>query len=132
MIKRGPFTIHVPDRLEKIYPGDVLYVIGTDEQVEAFKKYLELNSRMVINYKSSEQEVSLQQLEITEGSELEGASIKDSRIRERTKGLIVGIERKGERMLNPESNVVLEAHDVLWIVGNTKRIKLLLKKGLVS
>lgn len=132
MIKRGPFTIHVPDRLEKVYPGDILYVIGTDEQVEAFKKYLELNSRTVINYKSSEQEVSLQQLEITEGSELEGASIKDSRIRERTKGLIVGIERKGARMLNPESNVVLESHDVLWIVGNTKRIKLLLKKGLVS
>lgn len=132
MIRRGPFTIHVPDRLEKIYPGDILYVIGTDEQVEAFKKHLELNSRMVINYSASEQEVSLQQLEITEGSELDGTSIKDSRIRERTKGLIVGIERKGERMLNPESNVALEAHDVLWIVGNTKRIKLLLKKGLVS
>lgn len=132
MIRRGPFTIHVPDRLEKIYPGDVLYVIGTDEQVEAFKNYLEQNSRAIINYNSSEQEVSLQQLEITEGSELEGKSIKDSGIRERTKGLIVGIERRGERLLNPESNVVLEARDVLWIVGNTKRIKLLLKKGVVS
>ncbi|MBL7718491.1 MAG: cation:proton antiporter [Flavipsychrobacter sp.] len=132
MIRRGPFTIHVPDRLEKIYPGDVLYVIGTDEQVEAFKKYLELNSRAIINYNSADLEVSLQQIEITEGSEFEGKSIKDSAIRERTKGLIVGIERRGERLLNPESAVVLEAFDVLWVVGNTRRIKLLQKKGAVS
>ncbi|HYD22533.1 MAG TPA: cation:proton antiporter, partial [Flavipsychrobacter sp.] len=132
MIKRGTFTIQVPDRFEKIYPGDVLYVIGTDEQLEAFKKHMEQSSTVAVNYDSPEREVSLQQVEIAEGSELDGVSIKESAIRERTKGLIVGIERNGERILNPDSSVVLLAHDLLWIVGNQKRIKLLLKKGQLS
>lgn len=131
-IKRGNFTINVPDRFERIYPGDELFVIGTDEQVEAFKKYMELNSRTIVNYSSAEPEVSLTPLEIIPGSELDGASIKESAIRERTKGLIVGIERGAERIINPESSVVLQANDLLWIVGNEKRIKLLLKKGTVS
>ena len=132
MIKRGTFTIQVPDRFEKIYPGDVLYVIGTDEQLEAFKKHMEQSSTVAVNYDSPEREVSLQQVEIAEGSELDGVSIKDSAIRERTHGLIVGIERNGERILNPDSSVVLLAHDLLWIVGNQKRIKLLLKKGQIT
>jgi K+/H+ antiporter YhaU regulatory subunit KhtT len=34
----------------------------------------------------------------------------------------VGIERSGERLLNPESSVTLQSGDVLWIVGNPKRI----------
>jgi CPA2 family monovalent cation:H+ antiporter-2 len=74
----------------------------------------------------------LQQIEIVQGSEWDGQSIKDSAIRERTKGLIVGIERGSERILNPESSIVLQGSDVLWIVGNQKRIKLLQKKGLVN
>jgi CPA2 family monovalent cation:H+ antiporter-2 len=51
-----------------------------------------------------------------------GKTIKESEIRELTKGLIVGIERSGERLLNPESSVTLQSGDVLWIVGNPKRI----------
>jgi CPA2 family monovalent cation:H+ antiporter-2 len=30
--------------------------------------------------------------------------------------LVVGIERNGKRLLNPESNIVLEKNDILWIV----------------
>jgi len=128
MIKRGDFTINVPDRAERIYPGDELYIIGTDEQIDAFKTYLDDNSKVHINYKSPEQQVSLLQIEIVADSEFHGQSIKDSRIRERTKGLIVGIERGAERLLNPESSMVLLKGDKLWIVGNQKRIRLLIKK----
>jgi len=132
MIRRGDFTIQVPDRRERIYPGDNLYVIGTDEQVDAFKKYLDANSSVKINYKSPEQEVSLQQVMIGTGWALHERTIKESQIRERTKGLIVGIERGDERILNPESNVKLLNGDKLWIVGNNKRIRLLVKRGMFN
>ncbi len=132
MIKRGDFTIQVPDRRERIYPGDGLYVIGTDEQVDAFKKYLDENSSVKINYKSPEQEVSLQQVTVGDGWDLHERTIKESQIRERTKGLIVGIERGEERILNPESNVKLLNGDKLWIVGNNKRIRLLVKRGMFN
>ena len=132
MIKRGPFVINVPDRNERVYPGDNLYIIGNDEQIEAFKKYLDQHSKIHINYKSPEQEVSLLQIEIVKHSEFIGKSIKGSGFREKTKGLIVGIERGETRILNPESSVMLELNDILWVVGNKKRIRLLARKGLVS
>ena len=49
-----------------------------------------------------------------------GKSIKESKLREKTKGLVVGIEKRGKRLLNPESNIVLEQDDILWIVGDKK------------
>jgi CPA2 family monovalent cation:H+ antiporter-2 len=125
MIKRGIYTIQAPDRFERIYPGDVLYVIGSDDQVLLFKKYLTQNSQAMPK-NGSENEISLQWVEITDG-DFSGKTIKESAIRERTKGLIVGIERNNERILNPESNVTLQANDILWIVGNTRRIKVLEK-----
>jgi CPA2 family monovalent cation:H+ antiporter-2 len=124
MIKRGAFTIQAPDRQERIYPEDRLFVIGTDEQVIAFKKHLEDCSPAPASMKiAPEDELTLQRMEISPGSSLVGLTIKDSEIRERTKGLVVGIERNGSRILNPESGMLLLANDVLWIVGNFKRIK---------
>jgi CPA2 family monovalent cation:H+ antiporter-2 len=28
----------------------------------------------------------------------------------------VGLERNGERLLNPDSNMILEENDIIWIV----------------
>jgi CPA2 family monovalent cation:H+ antiporter-2 len=112
-----------------MYPEDTLYVIGTDDQVGAFKNYLELHSPVRTKNILPEDELTLQRIEVLPRSALAGKSIKESEIRERTKGLIVGIERKGERILNPESSVILLPGDLLWIVGNTRRIKVL-EKGM--
>lgn len=122
MIKRGSFIIQAPDRGERIYPDDRLYVIGTDDQILDFKKYLRHNS--LVNQEGPvHDEVSLRWIEIPEGSHFHGKTIKESAIRERTKGLIVGIERNNERILNPESSLTLQANDLLWIVGNAHHIR---------
>jgi K+/H+ antiporter YhaU regulatory subunit KhtT len=33
-------------------------------------------------------------------------------------GMVVGIERNGKRLLNPESDLILEKDDILWVVGD--------------
>jgi CPA2 family monovalent cation:H+ antiporter-2 len=43
----------------------------------------------------------LQQLELNK-EELIGKSISESHIREKANGMVVGIERNGKRLLNPE------------------------------
>jgi len=127
MIKRGAFTIQAPDRQERIYPEDTLYVIGTDDQVVAFKKYLDFCSPTRSRNILPEDELTLQRIEVKPDSVLAGKTIKEAAIRERTKGLVVGIERNGERILNPESAAMIEGGDLLWIVGNTRRIMVLEK-----
>lgn len=57
---------------------------------------------------------------------LRGKTIRNSKIREQTGGLVVGIERDGERILNPDSTIEFQWEDVIWIVGDWKRIKQLI------
>jgi len=67
-------------------------------------------------------EVKLLHFIIQPDSELIGKTIKESNIRELSKGLVVGIERDGQKILNPESDLVFKENDLVWIVGNEKRI----------
>jgi monovalent cation:H+ antiporter-2, CPA2 family len=117
-IKRGEVTIHIPNRNERVFPGDEICVIGTDAQVQEFKKYLDQHE-MDLSPEIVEPDIVLRQIELKNHTFL-GKSIKDSKLREKTKGLIVGIEKRGKRTLNPESNVILEKDDILWIVGDKK------------
>jgi CPA2 family monovalent cation:H+ antiporter-2 len=117
-IKRGDITIHIPNANERLFPGDEICVIGTDAQVQEFKKYLDLHEAN-ISPEIVEPDIILRQIELKNHTFL-GKSIKESNLREKTKGLIVGIEKRGNRILNPESNVILEKDDILWIVGDRK------------
>jgi CPA2 family monovalent cation:H+ antiporter-2 len=117
-IKRGDVMIHIPDANERIFPGDEICVIGTDAQVQEFKKYLDQHE-MDVSPEIVEPDIVLRQIEL-KNHVFHGKSIKESKLREKTKGVIVGIEKRGQRFLNPESNVILEKDDILWIVGDKK------------
>ena len=117
-IKRGEVMIHIPDANERIFPGDEVCVIGTDAQVQEFKKYLDQHE-MDVSPEIVEPDIVLRQIEL-KNHVFHGKSIKESKLREKTKGVIVGIEKRGKRFLNPESNVILEKDDILWIVGDKK------------
>ena len=117
-IKRGDIMINIPNKNERLFPNDEICVIGTDAQVKEFKSYLDQHEIDVPDT-LTETEIVLRQIELKNESYI-GKSIRDSKLREKTSGLVVGIEKKGKRILNPESDVVLEKDDILWIVGNKK------------
>ncbi len=119
-IKRGDIIINIPLRSERLFPGDEISVIGTDEQVVAFKNYLDQHE-IDLPEEVLEDEIILQQLELKNRICI-GKTIRESQIREKTHGIIVGIERNGKRILNPESHLILEADDTLWIAGDKKKI----------
>jgi CPA2 family monovalent cation:H+ antiporter-2 len=124
-IKRGDVTINIPIRTECLFPGDEINIIGTDEQVKLFKNFLDKHE---IDEPEAfiKEDIILQQLELKNRVCI-GKSIRESQIREKTHGIIVGIERNGKRILNPESNWILESDDILWIAGDRKKINEFLK-----
>jgi CPA2 family monovalent cation:H+ antiporter-2 len=126
LIERGKRSISTPSRDERLYPHDKLLIIGTDEQLANIKP---LFDGIVDETKTSfpKQNMSLQKIEINSNSSVFGQSIRGSGIREKTEGLVVGIERDGQRILNPDSDLIFENGDVVWIVGNNQRIPDLLK-----
>lgn len=116
-IKRGEIIIQIPNKNERLFPGDEICVIGTDAQTKEFSKFLTQHEVEVAN--TITDEIILRQIELT-NEEFIGLSVGQSKLRERTHGLLVGVERKGQRMLNPESNIILEKNDLLWLVGDKK------------
>ena len=117
-IKRGDIMINIPKRNDRLFPSDEICIIGNDTQVNEFKKYLEQHE-IEIPSTSAEAEIVLRQIELKNESYI-GKTIRESKLREKTHGLVVGIEKRGNRILNPESDIVLEKDDILWIVGDKK------------
>lgn len=128
MIERGNRVVMAPGRHEMLFPGDRLSAIGTDEQLDHFRKFLDEIPQRPSN-QQQKQEVALKQFILKESSALIGWNIRDSKIRERTKGIVVGIERDGKRILNPDSSMIFAENDVIWLVGNIKRMQVLLHEG---
>lgn len=128
LIERGKIMIPTPGRDERLYPNDKVLVIGTDDQLAMIK---ELFEGSVDEHSEAgsfpKKDMTLQKIVINTNSPVYGQSIRSSGIRETTHGLVVGIERKGERILNPDSNLVFENEDIVWIVGNNKKVPELLK-----
>lgn len=121
MIKRGEiFTIVAPARHERIYPGDRMFVIGTDEQLDAFKQFIQPDAGQ--QELDEQHEIVLKKIIVREGAFMLDKTIRESAIREKTQGLVVGIERGGRRILNPESDTVFEINDKVWIVGEADLI----------
>jgi CPA2 family monovalent cation:H+ antiporter-2 len=127
LIERGKKAIITPGREEKLFPGDVVSVIGTDEQLGRLKTLLERTTELPLEQKAVH--IHLKTFTVSEHSSLQGKTIRESNIRENVKALIVGIERNGERMLNPESTFKFESGDVVWIVGDQEQIEAFLKNS---
>ena len=65
----------------------------------------------------------LESIRLHADSRFTNKSIRECGLREAVHGLIVGIERNGERILNPDSSMNLHAEDLIWIVGDLQRLK---------
>jgi len=123
LIERGKLAIPTPARDERVFPNDRLTVIGSDEQLAQVKQQLEVSNQINEDIQYSKKDLELQKVSILHSSSLCQKSIRNSGIRERTNGIVIGIERNDQRILNPGSEFVLQAADVVYIVGNKKRIK---------
>ncbi|HEY1115309.1 MAG TPA: TrkA C-terminal domain-containing protein, partial [Chitinophagaceae bacterium] len=119
-IERGSILINTPSRQECIYPFDSLSVIGTDEQLDRFRQ--EIEPVAVTTPGQRKVEVVLWHFEVGPLSNLVNRTIRESRIRERTHGIVVGIESRGKRIINPDSSQVFHAGDEVWIVGEKRRL----------
>jgi CPA2 family monovalent cation:H+ antiporter-2 len=121
-IKRGEELIQPPDRNAILLPFDQVGIIATDEQFLIFKTVFESQSNLEISLDDVD-DIALQKIVANEHTRLKGLSIRESGLRERTNGLVIGIERKDERILNPESSTIFEWGDNIWIVGKKKKVQ---------
>jgi len=122
LIERGSKTIQLPRPTEVLYPHDRIEVVGTDDQLDIFRGHVEISTNGDV-YMAHDDRIVLERIEVKTEYNIRGKTIRNSQIRERTHGMIVGLERNGERILNPDSSMVIENEDVLWVAGEKDLIK---------
>lgn len=117
-IQRGQLMIPLPGGETRIFPGDILGVIGTDEQIKSLNDDIERDeqhfSEHVVGYKH----VELKSIVLSENSPIAGIPLRDTRIREDYRSMLVKVHRDGD-CFEPRPDTVLRPGDVVWVVGDT-------------
>ena len=118
-IKRGERLINIPNGDEFIFPYDKITVVGSDEQIQKLNKTLATIQK---KEETPRESVTLQQFMLTENSSIIGKTIRNTTLREKYNCMIVGIERENESLVNPDVNENFKEKDVLWVVGEPKKL----------
>lgn len=121
-IIRGGRRINIPGGEERLYPLDKLVVVGADEDLEHFRKYLEERYKQSQLTQKESNEVNMEQFIIVEGSKLIGRTILESGIRDKAACLVIGIERGSSSIKNPTPSTVFQEGDIVWIVGEHEKV----------
>jgi CPA2 family monovalent cation:H+ antiporter-2 len=124
-ILRGGNRINIPDGAYMIFPGDILQVIGSDEQFTAFRDALEKDV-LSEDFDLESREMKLRQLIIGSDSPFIGKTLIESRIRDIYSVMVVGLE-EGKESLSPfKPNRKFQEGDIIWVVGERESLDALI------
>lgn len=118
-ISRGSSLIMVPDAEARVFPGDILGIIGTDEEIQNVLPIIEAEKPE--GEEADTGNVKLTSVRLRESSDLLGKNIITSGIRDKYHSLLVSVQRD-EEYLQPNTDLVFREGDVLWVVGDVTTV----------
>lgn len=121
-IIRGSKRINIPGGDERLYPFDKLIVVGTDEDLNHFKHYIEERYKKAQTELPEMHPVNIEQFTVMKNSKLIGKTIQESNIRDKFDCLVIGIEREETSIKNPLPSTFIEEGDIIWIVGEHQHV----------
>lgn len=125
-ILRGRQRINIPNGDDRIFPGDKIQAIGSDEQLTSFSNALK-NDLQAEDPDIEKREMKLRQLVISDKGQFIGKTLSESGIRDIYDCMVVGME-EGEETLS----VLTPAHrfqkeDTIWVVGEKENLEKLME-----
>ena len=109
----------VPSGDMRIFPGDMLGVIGTEEQIQRMLPLVEAQNE---HAESDIPEVKFTHFAISAKSPIVGQRLENTRLREDYGALLVAVQRGEDDYISPTPDLLFKAGDILWIVGNPKQL----------
>lgn len=114
-IQRGGRLLPVPDGSTRLFPGDVLGVIGTDDEIQTLIPIIEAPEDNTDD-SLSPSDFRMTSIHLSESSPLVGKTVGESQLSTRHKALLVSIMRNGE-YLTPDADTLFAPDDTIWLVG---------------
>ncbi len=115
-IQRGGHTLLVPNGTMRIFPGDTLGIIGTDDQIESVLPVMERADDSEPDSPAMA-DIKLTNVQLSPASPLIGKTSATGQLRDKYKVLLVAIQRPDGTYMHPDGTTQFESEDVLWIVG---------------
>lgn len=121
--ERGGIQVVNPAPDIVILPGDMLGVLGEEEQVAHARSLLTTDAPTPTRPEgTTEGGVEIEEIDIRSDSPLAGVTLAGSRIRERTGASIVGLRRDGVPILNPAPVLRLKPGDTVVVLGSRAQV----------
>ena len=119
-IQRANRYIPIPDGRTRIFPGDVISIIGTDEQLEKLLPVVEKG------IPEGEPQIDPAQIRLTslllsENSPLVSQTPRTSALRDTYEALVVAVDR-GDEHIDSRPDLVFQPGDIVWLVGNPSKL----------
>lgn len=120
-IQRGQNVIPIPGGNNRLFPGDVIGVIGTDEQLEALLPSIEAELPPESGVRP---EIRLTSILLSESSPLVDRTPLSSSLRDNYSAIVVAVHR-GDEFIDSNPNLVFRPGDIIWAVGDVKKLNTL-------
>ncbi len=117
-IQRGEDYMPLPSPMARIFPGDILGIIGTDDQLKKLNEDIEMAHYMASQVKATQHKVELRSLRLTDHSPIVGIPLGDTNLQKDYYSMIVKIQRGEEEFLHPDRDTILLPADTVWVVGD--------------
>lgn len=127
-IKREEKIYFSPNPDSILLPLDHIGVFTDEEKLKSFNTVFYTESTETYSLDTDIDDIVVARIVVEEKDRINGLAIRNSAIRERTGGIVVGIERGDEKILSPSANTIFTENDVVWIVGKKKKLKELKSK----
>jgi monovalent cation:H+ antiporter-2, CPA2 family len=148
-IIRGDKNINLPTSKEVVLEGDILHMMGTSEEIDACTLLLEKDECIEYTDKDDitlkdyiygqtfrgiapENQLICCPINVGQGSEFSRKSIKNSHMREKYRGTIIGIERGNLTILNVDVDTIIQPGDLIWTLGGKQMADFLIKGNVLE
>lgn len=124
-IVKGTMRINIPGGNQKLFPGDILEVVGDDASIDAFSQRMQsevVSSDSDYKQKSS---LSLIQLRVESNSPLCDRTLVEMDLRSQYHCMVIGVETSDGEIQILHSNEPIKSGSLLWIVGEDADLSLL-------
>ena len=127
-VLRGHRRINIPGGDDKVFPGDRLQVIGSDEQLTAFSKAVSGNVTEA-DPDVEKREMHLRQIVIDKNGRFSGRTLGESGIRDKYNCMVVGIEEGKENLSAVNASYRFRPDDIVWVVGEAPDLEAVVKQN---
>lgn len=122
-ISRGTTSILVPSGSEVIYPGDILLVVGTEQQLTSFEACIMEHTQA--NSEASEklnEEFAVESIVVSEESAFCGHTLREIDMR-KTGCMVISVMRDDKNITNPGAEFKFETGDMVWLAGEKSALE---------